>query len=240
MSEDEKTSEHSTVSLTSGQWSRVLSWAGSEDALAGEIVSQLKDEERGPIAKGREHLTAAGLFRSDKYPWSQDGFVPLKITDEMAWPMLRAYAAAREGKDAEFTRDLDEALDNAGAPSMSEFLAQEGKSAVGSIGDRAQEITDQVVGKMIDKELGRMHPSSPWDRETIVSFIRAAALMGLVESRDIVEGLQSPSAIADMMTALVGTLEQMEDFQGLPSAHQRGARRREIEDEVLRLSRKVE
>ena len=109
-----------------------------------------------------------------------------------------------------------------------------------SISDRAGEITDQVVGKMIEKEFLRLHPSSPWDRETVISFIRHAALQGLVESREIAEGLRSPSAIADMMTALVGTLDQMEDFQGLPSGHERQKRRREIEGEVLRLSRKIE
>lgn len=190
MPEHEITSEHSTVSLTRGQWSRVLSWAGSGEALAGEIVSQLKDEEREPIAKGREHLTAAGLFRSDKYPWSKDGFVPLKVTDEMAWPMLRAYAAARQEKDLEFTRDLDEALDNAGAPSMNDF-------------DGARQLLDAYLAQEV----------------------------GIVGS---------PTAIADMMTALAGTIEQMEDGRGLPQAHEAHNRRREFEDELLRLSRKVE
>jgi hypothetical protein len=113
------------------------------------------------------------------------------------------------------------------------------EDAGGSMLDRAQEITDQVVGKMIDKEMMRMHPSSPWDRETIIAFIHHAALQGLAESRSIAEGLQSPSAIADMMTALVGTLDQMGDVRGLPAAHERQIRRREMEDEVLRLSRKV-
>lgn len=68
------------------------------------------------LAEGREHLTEDGQFRSDKYEWSKDGFLPLKLTDKMAQPMLRAYAEARKEKDPEFSRDLHEALDNVGAP----------------------------------------------------------------------------------------------------------------------------
>lgn len=68
------------------------------------------------LKEGREHLTEEGQFRSDKFLWAPDCFLPLKLTDEMAWPMLRAYADARESIDAEFTRDLHEALDNVGAP----------------------------------------------------------------------------------------------------------------------------
>ncbi len=240
------TTETKSIRLTEQEVSKVLCGLDNADPfvdLKDKIGDQLRDQapepERGPLMEGREHFTAEGLFRSDKYPWSQDGFVPLKVTDEMAWPMLRAYAAAREGKDLEFTRDLDEALDKVGAPSMSHFLAQ-GEDSGGSMIARAQEITDEVVGKMIDKEMMRLHPSSPWDRETVIMFIHHAALRGLVESRDIVEGLQSPSAIADMMAALAGTLEQMEDGRGLPQAHEGHIRRREFEDEVLRLSRKVE
>lgn len=71
---------------------------------------------REPLAEGREHLTVSGLFRSDKYWWSKDNHLPLKLSDKMAWPMLRAYADARRGLDPEFSRDLHEALDNEGAP----------------------------------------------------------------------------------------------------------------------------
>ncbi len=161
--------------------SRLVSLTQAEFSL-DRLLDFLNEEEpeRGPLAEGREHLTEAGEFRSDKYPDTPDGILPLKITDKMAWPMLRAYAAARVGKDIEFTRDLDEALDKAGAPSMSDFLAR---------------------GEDDDA---------------------------------------SPSAIADMMTALVGTLDQMEDVLGRPAANERQFRRREIEDEVLRLSRKVQ
>ncbi len=172
--------ETKSIRLTSREMTEVLEGLPDPDLhakISAQLDGQVLEPGRGPLAEGRDHLTAAGLFRSDKYAWSQDGFVPLKVTDEMAWPMLRAYAAAREGKDVEFTRDLDEALDKVGAPSMSDFLA---------------------------------------------------------------EGLQSPSAIADMMTALASTIEQMEDGRGLPQEHEAHIRRREFEDELLRLSRKVE
>lgn len=158
MPEHKIESVHS-IEMTRGQWLRVLSWAGSGEALAGEINRQLENEEgdREPLAEGRDHLTATGLFRSDKYPWSRDGFVPLKVTDEMAWPMLRAYAAARVGKDLEFTRDLDEALDKVGAPSMSDFLAQgEEEDAGGSpraIADMMQALSTVYDGLSADAEI---------------------------------------------------------------------------------------
>ncbi len=176
-----------SIRLTSREMAELLEGIPDPDLhakISAQLDGQTLEPERGPLAEGREHLTAAGLFRSDKYPWSRDGFVPLKVTDEMAWPMLRAYAAAREGKDLEFTRDLDEALDKVGAPSMSHFLTQ----------------------------------------------------------REEADG--SPRAIADMMTALVGTLDQMDDLNGLnpsdPRVQEIRIRKKNLEGEVLRLSRKVE
>ncbi len=233
-----------SIRLTNREMSELLEGIPDPDLhakISAQLDGQALEPGRGMLMEARKHLTAEGVFRSDKYPWSRDGFVPLKVTDKMAWPMLRAYAAARVGKDAEFTRDLDEALDKVGAPSMSDFLAQGEDDAGGSIGDRARAITNEVVGKMEDKELGRMHPSSPWDRETIVSFIRAAALMGLAESHEMPERIPPAVAIASMMDSLTRTHEQMaEEVRGLPAAHEKHIRRREMEDEVLRLSRKVE
>lgn len=69
-----------------------------------------------PLKLDRDHLTTSGEFRSDKYPWCKDGFLPLKLADKSAWPMLRAYADVRRAVDAEFSDDLHEALDNKGAP----------------------------------------------------------------------------------------------------------------------------
>ena len=56
-----------------------------------------------------EHLID-GEFQSDKYPWCQRGFVPLKLTDPMAQPVLWEYAQARRAVDADFADDLEEAL----------------------------------------------------------------------------------------------------------------------------------
>lgn len=64
------------------------------------------------MARG-EHIVD-GKFQSDKYPWCHPGFVPLKVTDEMAQPMLRAYAEARRSVDPDFSADLIAALETAG------------------------------------------------------------------------------------------------------------------------------
>ena len=51
-----------------------------------------------------------GEFQSDKYDWSKRGFVPLKVTDPMAQPVLWEYAQWRRSVDAEFADDLEAAL----------------------------------------------------------------------------------------------------------------------------------
>ncbi len=53
-----------------------------------------------------EHINADGEFQSDKYPWCKPGFVPLKLSDPTAWPVLWHYADRREAVDAEFSADL--------------------------------------------------------------------------------------------------------------------------------------
>ena len=65
-----------------------------------------------------EHINSDGEFQSDKYLWCLPGFVPLKLTDPMAWPVLWEYARVRESVDAVFAEDLRTALRSAGyAPS---------------------------------------------------------------------------------------------------------------------------
>ncbi len=54
----------------------------------------------------RDHIDENGEFQSDKYPWCKPGFVPLKLTDPMAWPVLWEYARVREVVDKEFSEDL--------------------------------------------------------------------------------------------------------------------------------------
>ena len=56
-----------------------------------------------------EHLIE-GEFQSNKYPWCPAGFVPLKLTDPMAQPLLWEYAHTRATVDQEFATDLLEAL----------------------------------------------------------------------------------------------------------------------------------
>lgn len=51
-----------------------------------------------------------GQFQSDKYRWCHPGFVPLKVTDLMAQPVLWEYARVRREVDAEFSDDLKLAL----------------------------------------------------------------------------------------------------------------------------------
>ncbi len=60
-------------------------------------------------AKTGEHLID-GEFQSDKYPWCEQGFVPLKVSDKMAQPLLWLYAKRRRRLDIEFADDLQEAL----------------------------------------------------------------------------------------------------------------------------------
>lgn len=61
-----------------------------------------------------------GEFQSDKYPWCQRGFVPLKLTDPMAQPLLFAYAQIRRSRDWAFAEDLIKCLQAAGFPPSSE------------------------------------------------------------------------------------------------------------------------
>ena len=67
---------------------------------------------REVLQEGREHLTISGAFQSDKYPWCHAGFLPIKISDSMAYDFLKYYALNRKDIDPEFCRDLLEAIRN--------------------------------------------------------------------------------------------------------------------------------
>ena len=69
-------------------------------------MAQESTQEPTPTGK---HLID-GEFQSDKYPWCQLGFVPLKLTDEMAQPLLWQYAETRRDVDKDFADDLQAAL----------------------------------------------------------------------------------------------------------------------------------
>lgn len=60
------------------------------------------------------HINVDGQFQSDKYPWCHPNFVPLKLTDPMAWPVLWEYAKQREIIDKQFSDDLRTCLLKAG------------------------------------------------------------------------------------------------------------------------------
>ena len=55
-----------------------------------------------------------GIFQSDKYDWCKRDFVPLKVTDKDAQPVLWQYAQAHRARDPEFSADLEAALLSAG------------------------------------------------------------------------------------------------------------------------------
>lgn len=79
-----------------------------------KVKKPAKTPRRLKLKEGREHLTVTNEFQSDKYPWCHAGFVPLKVTDPLATDLLAQYADRRRTIDAEFSRDLHDALAAAG------------------------------------------------------------------------------------------------------------------------------
>lgn len=84
------------------------------------VASVIEWLERVRLAIGRvtkrmkmSHIVD-GQFKSDKYEWCEPGFVPLKLTDPMAQPLLWQYAQTRRAVDPEFSGDLETALRAAG------------------------------------------------------------------------------------------------------------------------------
>lgn len=58
----------------------------------------------------RDHIDADEKFQSDKYVWSRPDFVPLKVADPMAQPVLWEYARQRRSVDPAFADDLQHRL----------------------------------------------------------------------------------------------------------------------------------
>ena len=54
----------------------------------------------------RDHITAHGFIKSDKYDWCLKGFIPLKLTDPDAQTVLIEYAALHQFRDADFADDI--------------------------------------------------------------------------------------------------------------------------------------
>lgn len=84
----------------------------------GEVVNSIMAQlekycgKRERFAEGRDHLTVSGKWQSDRFPWCEVNFVPLKLTDPAARDLLAEYARRREPIDTAFPVDLLEALDN--------------------------------------------------------------------------------------------------------------------------------
>ena len=83
-------------------------------SLDDSEVADVTDEKYDGSA-AREHVDR-GRFQSDKYPWCRPGFVPLKIDDPMAQPVLWTYADVRRSLDSAFSDDLQWCLRCAGFP----------------------------------------------------------------------------------------------------------------------------
>lgn len=94
-----------------------------------------------------EHITEQGEFQSDKYPWCRAGFVPLKLTDPMARPVLWDYAGRREVVDKEFSDDLRTCLVTAGHTSKDGLVAER---------DALKELIRSV--EWIDSDMGKFCP----------------------------------------------------------------------------------
>ena len=73
------------------------------------------EPRREMLKEGRDHLTVTNEFQSDKYLWCSAGFLPIKITDPTARDLLLQYAERRKSVDAEFARDLEEAISHVSA-----------------------------------------------------------------------------------------------------------------------------
>lgn len=65
-------------------------------------------------ATERDHIDRDGCFQSDKYDWSAPDFVPLKVSDPTAQPLLWEYANSRRPVDAAFADDLQHRLREVG------------------------------------------------------------------------------------------------------------------------------
>lgn len=62
--------------------------------------------------------TIDGEFKSDKYKWCSQGFMPLKLSDKLAQDLLWQYALRKEltgsESDGDLAKDLKKALQNKG------------------------------------------------------------------------------------------------------------------------------
>ena len=78
-----------------------------------------------------------GKFQSDKYPTTPRGKVPLSVKDKTAQDLLWEYARRRHQVDAEFSRDLEDALKGAGFDGKNavtiDFIDRSAKAAIAAL-----------------------------------------------------------------------------------------------------------
>lgn len=94
-----------------------LSFVGkTAESVSGKgpriFTAETADANPGGGTEG-DHLIGSH-FKSAKYPWSAIDFVPLKLTDKIAQPLLWQYAKKRKPIDLAFAKDLQTALIAAG------------------------------------------------------------------------------------------------------------------------------
>jgi hypothetical protein len=104
------------------------------------------------------HLKDDGQFQSDKYPTTPRGFVPLKVTDVAAQPLLWEYAKRHRTIDLEFSTDLQEALQLAGytpgGPKLTDEDREKLKARLDEIA--AAEETIRKARKPFDDAIGAL------------------------------------------------------------------------------------
>lgn len=104
------------------------------------------------------HINSDGEFQSDKYPTCPPGLVPLKLTDITAQDLIWEYAQRRRPVDAEFSADLETALQAKGFAMLagtSETAALRGQlvsalTRVGELGD-ALDAANKLIGEGADE-----------------------------------------------------------------------------------------
>jgi hypothetical protein len=101
LSDDEEDSYTNALDVI---WERMTD---AERAACKEPLEALIRESGRKWAALQGPHIVNGEWKSDKYAWCLPGFVPLKLTDKTAQPLLWQYAQVRRVVDADFSRDLE-------------------------------------------------------------------------------------------------------------------------------------
>ncbi len=112
-----------------------------------------------------EHIVD-GEFKSDKYDWCPKGFVPLKLTDPMAQPVLYLYALLRDRIDPEFCHDLTYSLDRMGFEASDRGGGQEAWFNAG-----VSQGSKEEREKFFDQVTAAMEKTGKDERSVVAAFI---------------------------------------------------------------------